>query len=288
MSLPQNVYSHLRKWLQYQKKLQSILFTQSIDQFNLQPESQSQDLQNRFFVTAHFGMYPLIIKYLSNIFPDRKIICLVGKQKSIQGIIQLTNNLELDVQYVEVGDSLMFFRKLIKLNKSGAVFLSLIDIPLGVSDKNEQWLPFLNGNIKVKTGLLKIAKKLKLPIRFIVSRYNLETNDVPITSNTVNDIDTIFGLFSKYVENEPYLWDKVMDIFKFYESSMQPGMFIPFKLEGNFFALDVSSHQVHRINEAFYNKICDLKASKKISSEHVEQCKKHINDQTNFNIQCAV
>ena len=84
VSSSSEVYSHLRKWLQYQKKLQGILATQSINQFSLEPSDENNDIENRFFVTAHFGMYPLIIQYLSNIFPEREIICLVGKQKSIQ------------------------------------------------------------------------------------------------------------------------------------------------------------------------------------------------------------
>lgn len=282
------IYIHLKKWLQYQKKLQGILATQSIDQFNLNPLDEGCDFENRFFVTAHFGMYPLIVKYLSTIFPEREIICLVGKQKSIQGIIQLTNKLDLNVKYIEVGDSLMFFRKLIKLNKKGAIFLSMIDIPLGVSDKNEQWLPFLNGNIKVKTGLLKIAKKLKLPVRFIISGLDIKTNNVPIYSYSVNDVESIFDLFSSFVGKHPYMWDKVMDIFKFYESSIEQGLYIPFKLKNEYFTLDVSSNQVHKINDIFYKKLYDLKFLEKTNNELFEHYKRQINEQTNFNIQRAI
>lgn len=288
VSSSSEVYSHLRKWLQYQKKLQGILATQSINQFSLEPSDENNDIENRFFVTAHFGMYPLIIQYLSNIFPEREIICLVGKQKSIQGITHLTKTLSLNVKYIEVGDSLMFFRKLIRLNKKGVIFLSLIDIPLGISDKNEQWLPFLNGNIKVKTGLLKIAKKLKLPVRFIISSLDIKTNNVPINSYSVNDIDSIFNIFSSFVDKHPYMWDKVMDIFKFYESSIEQGLYIPFKLQNEYFTLDVSSNQVHKINDTFYKKLYDLKTIENANNKLFEHYKRQINEQTNFNIQRAI
>jgi hypothetical protein len=84
------------------------------------------------------------------------------------------------------------------------------------------------------------------------------------------------------------MWDKVMDIFKFYESSIEQGLYIPFKLQNEYFTLDVSSNQVHKINDTFYKKLNDLKTIEKTNNKLFEHYKRQINEQTNFNIQRAI
>lgn len=283
-------YQHLKKWLSYQKSLQGILTAQSLDQFRLEQNTASReiDLEHRFFITAHYGIYPMINKYLCTLFPDRKIICLVGQQKTIQSLIQLSHLCKLNIEYVEVGTSLIFFRKLIKLNKQGCVFLSLIDVPLGVSDKNNVTLPFLNGNILAKAGLLKIAAKLKLPIRFLLTEFEKTDSSVPVHSYSVDNLEDIFDIFAAQVSNKPYLWDKIVDVSHFYQSNIESGTYIPFKLDGEFCAFDLSNNQILKINQQLYRKLNQLKIAETSASEHFEIYKRQINEQTNLCIQRAV
>lgn len=284
-----NAYSTLRKWLKYQHKLQSILLTQSIEDFSVVTKD-SVDVATatqRFFITAHFGMYPLIIKYLCDQSPSQKLIVLIGKQQALHGITQLTDKYQLNVEFVEVGESFLFFRKLLKFSRQNARFLALTDIPLGINNANEVWLPFLNGSIKAKTGLFKIAEKLKLSPQFIMANIDLQSNDVRISHHPVSDIKQTFEYFADYLKQAPFLWDKVMDLHKFYRCNTPEGLFIPFKLKGDYFIQNVADNRILRINYSFFQKVQSLKEAQNDSStfqHHVKQ----IHEQTNILIRQAI
>jgi hypothetical protein len=288
LSKNQNVYSILKKWIKYQIHLQHIL--QNLTFKGLVAElgiSKQDDINCRFFITAHYGIYPFLLVYLQSLFPDKKIAVLVAKQKSLGSLKLLAEKYNLNLIFVEVGESFIFFRKCIKLSKEGCIFYSLNDIPLGMSTKTDSTLDFLDGKIKVKGGLLKIAEKLKLTPRFIISGFDQKTGSVPIQSYPVESVEDIFDIFQQHISDKPYLWDKVVDLNKFYESNIEPDTYFPFKLAGEYFILEISKDKIMRINKCLYLKINQLKL-KTNSIKDVEYYRDTIYDQANLCVRKAV
>lgn len=284
-----SAYSTLRKWLKYQHKLQGILLTQSTNGISIVPNDKVDSVARhcRFFITAHFGMYPLLIKYLCEQSPSQKLIVLIGKQQALHGITQLTDKYGLNVEFVEVGESFLFFRKLLRFSKQKARFLALTDIPIGINNANEVWLPFLNGSIKAKTGLFKIAEKLGLTPELIMSDYNLRHNNVNLSIHPVSDIHETFFHFAEYLQKAPHLWDKVMDVHKFYRCHTPDGLFIPFKMQGDYFIKNVADDRVLRINQSFFHRVQALKKAP-INSEIFKEHTDKIHEQTNIRIRQAI
>lgn len=274
-----NHYSVLKKWLRYENSLQGILQDMNIDGFTITDgESRVDDSNYRFFITAHYGIYPLALFYLSRLFPDKKLVCLVGKQRAIQNVKGLAEKYNVDADFLEVGDSFIFIRKCIRAAKKGAIFISFFDIPIGLSKKDDTMLDFFNGKIRAKDGLFKLSEKLNLPCCLLFTGLN-KNNDVPIDSYHVNSHVEAFKIFEKHVAEHPYLWDKVLDLHYFYQPSKQDNTFIPFKLDKEYFVLSVDDNKVMRINSALYGKICSLK-SKDASNVEAQECKNRIYEQT--------
>lgn len=280
------LYSHLRNWLKYQACLQGILANQDLG--GLSPGDNPQrslDSQCRFFITAHFGIYPIIIAYLAELYPTQKIVCLVGKQQSLQSLILLAERYQLNLEFVEVGASFISLRRCLRLAKSGSIFLSLIDVPLGVSDKTEHVLDFFSGHIRVRAGLLKLAERLGLQPRFIVAGWSEQR--VPLTSYEVTDVEQIFSLFAKHVSAEPHLWDKVIDLHRFYRSEVPRDLYLPFRIKRDYFLMELISDKVMRISESLYHKARWL-SQPECPPDELDRQRQKIHEQTDLFIRQAV
>jgi len=256
------IYPFLIKWKRYQKALKVLLTEHDVNQFSIINNEINHN--KRFFITAHFGLYPLIAHQLSKIFPSKKVICIVGKQNDLTPLKSLAETLSVDLEFIEVGFSLIFFRKIIKLNKTGCIFLSLIDIPIGISDKSNHEVTLGNGTAVVKTGLLKIAEKLKLEPEFLIATELNDLSEVSIKSYCGRSIEEIFNAFNEELLAAPHLWDKIIDLHYFYKSNMEKDIYLPFKLERKHYIYNVSNRKVIHINSPLYlaiNKIKNLKNS---------------------------
>lgn len=243
------LYSILRAWIRYQKSLQKILEETSLEQYNYRSFSTDQEvLDCRFFITVHYGIYPLIYTHLNNTFNNKKIVCIIGQQLSIDGLKKIVTKYNLNIEFIEIGDSSLFYRELVKLNKQDCIFISLIDIPLGSTNINDTNLSFLHGEIKVKTGLLKIANKLNLSPRFII-----HNNKNKIESYNVNNVEDIFSKFQEHLIEKPEMWDKITDLHKFYNSKNSEGTFTSFKLNNEHFIMDVIKNRPLRLSKEIYN-----------------------------------
>ncbi|MGI5309953.1 hypothetical protein [Rheinheimera sp. WS51] len=282
------LYSTMRQWLGYQKTLQGCLLNGHIgalkhgDTLNKQ-----EDLQCRFFISVHFGLYPLMISYLASLKPKHKIVCLVGKQKSLPLLQQLAINSNVNISFIEIGESFIFFRKCLRAMKEECIFLSFIDIPLGVSEKSDNKIKFLGGEMRIRTGLFKLANKLGLEPRFIISGYNPKNDVIPVDSYTVSSAEEAFAIFERYVQTQAYNWDKIIDLTRFYTGLNDEGLYIPFILKDNYFALDVKNNKVLQINASLYKQICSIKNGR-LSDEEAQKKRAAIYDQTNLYIWKAV
>jgi hypothetical protein len=273
------LYSVMRQWLSYQKTLQGILLNGHIGQLRhgFTP-NQQEDLQGRFFISVHFGLYPLLISYLAGLRP---------KQKSLPLLQQLAKNSGVDVCFIEIGESFIFFRQCLKAMREDSVFLSFIDIPLGLSEKSDKHIQFLHGEMRIRTGLFKLAQKLGLEPRFLISGYQVKEGTVPINSYAVDSAEQAFAIFEGYVRSQPYFWDKIIDLTKFYTGQANDGLYIPFILSDHYFALDVKGDKVLQINSYLYKQICSIKTGR-LSDEQVQEKRALIYDKTNLYIRKAV
>lgn len=253
-------FSTLKKWLVYQRVLQSILARCSVAFLEVGAGNNTDnDRACRFFLTAHYGLYPMILAYLSQLHPGKDIVCLVGKQRSIEGLKRLAENSGVSVKFIEVGESFIFFRKCIRENKRGSVFISFIDVPLGVSNKNDVFLPFFGGSLRARNGLFKLAEKLSLDCRFILANFDAKSPKVDMESYSVISIEELFAHFERRLDVQPYLWDKVIDLHKFYDKEVGENTYLPFSLEDHYFAMNVASRKVLQVNKALFDQIRYLK-----------------------------
>lgn len=280
------LYKHLKHWLVYQSVLQGILVHRSLGRLTVGDAPQRDlDQQCRFFITAHYGLYPMVICYLAALYPDRPIVCLVGKQQSLDGLNELAENYDINLQFVEVGQSFIALRRCVRHVKQGSVFLSLIDVPLGVSDKTDQELPFFSGQLRVRGGLLKLAEKLGLEPRFVLAGWAREA--VPMTSYDVTGIESIFEHFEQHVAQSPHLWDKVIDLHKFYRTDVQSDLYLPFRIKDDYFLMELISDQVMRISEPLYHQIRRLGRPDCSPDEHARE-RQRIHEQTHLTIRHTV
>ncbi|MEL4428735.1 hypothetical protein [Shewanella mangrovisoli] len=281
------LYSVMRQWLGYQKTLQGCLLNGHLGtlKHGITP-NQVEDLQGRFFISVHFGLYPLMISYLATLRPKQKIVCLVGKQKSLPLLQQLAHNNNVDIRFIEIGESFMFFRKCLNAVREDCIFLSFIDIPLGVSEKSDVKINFLNGEMRIRTGLFKLADKLGLKPRFIISGYSPKDNTVPVNSYSVDSAEQAFSIFERYIKNQPHNWDKIIDLKKFY-TGYNDGLYIPFILAGHYFALDVKNDKILQVNSSLYEQICSIKNGR-LSEEEIKKKRALIYDKTSLYIRKAI
>jgi hypothetical protein len=78
------LYSIMRQWLGYQKTLQGCLLDGHLGLLTHgATPNRAEDLQSRFFISVHFGLYPLMMTYLATLKPTQKNVCLVGRQKTL-------------------------------------------------------------------------------------------------------------------------------------------------------------------------------------------------------------
>lgn len=281
-----NLYRRLRDWLKYQRILQSILVNQSFGSLYLgDAPHREQDGKCRFFITAHFGFYPIILSYLAELYPARRIVCLVGKQQSLDRLVLLAERLRINLEFLEVGDSFISLRRCLRHAKSGSVFLSLIDVPLGVSGKTDTHLPFFSGTIRVRTGLLKLVEKLKLTPRFILAFGSGDR--VSLTRYRGDSVEKILQYFTQHIEREPHLWDKVVDLHKFYRSDVNRGIYLPFRIKADYFAMELIDDRVMRISQPLYDQVRRLGQPGRLKEEFYGE-RQRIYEQTNLFIRKAV
>lgn len=69
-------------WNIYQNRLRRIVEKLSFEGMQYTSKSEGDDSKCKFFITMHYGMYPLLLLYLKNLNSKQKTVILIGKQQS--------------------------------------------------------------------------------------------------------------------------------------------------------------------------------------------------------------
>lgn len=276
---------NFERWIRYQSVLQGALHKGNLNDFNIVGESVWPS-ECRYFVSAHVGIYPTLILHLSKRFPDKVIVCLIGKQKAMDLIVNVASEHKVNVKFVEIGNSPFALRECIKLAKSGAVFLSFVDVPLGTSNNDLLEVNFAKGKAKFKSGIFRLAETLNLEPYMIISMYDPEGYDVNIVTYPVLDYQYFFAKLNDIICGKPYVWDKVMDMHRFYEAR-DTGAYIGFRVGGDNYLMCALSKRTYKVNKPLFDEFTKL-TDGPLTDGASCRIKKRISSETGINIRKAI
>lgn len=147
-----------------------------------------------------------------------------------------------------------------------------MDIPLGLSSNDLEEIRFFEGSLRIRKGLLKLARILSLDVRFILADYDFVQDKSDIISYPVDDEEQIFSIFQNAINKTPYLWDKVIDISKFYKPDSNLYAHLPFAIEdGNYYIYCLNNDKIVRVSESLYKTSMKLKNREEMDIDSISE-----------------